>query len=155
MAVCSATAVSRQTSGSATHSAFQPRPSRSCCCAIPSASTPACALTSLATVSRCSLDSGLRLCGMVMLPTAPAEAGQGSADEGEHLRELGDAIPGRQPGDDRIGQTELRAESCPDRQARSSWVQHQAADSPAKLAREPAGPAVPEPAEMAADLIGP
>lgn len=71
--------VSRHTSGNATHSAFQPRPSRSCSATMPSSSTDDDALASRASVSRCSPTSGLRLCGMVMLPTAVGLVGSASS----------------------------------------------------------------------------
>ena len=51
-------------------------PGRPC----PRCSTAACARTSRARVSRCSLPSGLRLCGMVMLPTvSPVVVGSRSS----------------------------------------------------------------------------
>ena len=66
--------VRMQTSGRATHSAFHPRPSRSWMPVNPSSRTESCERASRHNVSRCSAVSGLRLCGMVMLPIPAAVA---------------------------------------------------------------------------------
>ena len=85
-------------------------------------------------MSRCSLASGFRLCGMVMLPTVPcrgrlaqladlrplqfvhltADARQRAADQREQLGELRAAVAGGQPGYAGIGQAERGAETGPD-----------------------------------------
>ena len=58
-------------SGTASHSVFHARPSRSCSTTIPSRASPAWARTARDKVTRCSEISGLRLCGMVIEPTVP------------------------------------------------------------------------------------
>jgi hypothetical protein len=69
----------RARSGSAAHSAFQARPSRSCPLTMPSTRTPQEARAIRASVSRCSLASGFRLCGIVMLPTAASDGASDSS----------------------------------------------------------------------------
>ena len=66
------TAAAEHASGRNAHSVFQAAPSRSCSPTSPSSASPAAARTTRASVHRCSERSGLRFCGIVMLPTTPS-----------------------------------------------------------------------------------
>ena len=94
----------------------------------PPVSTRALARASRASVSRCSLPSGLRLCGIVMLPTVSAvvgsrsspisgplqlvdlvaDPGQGAADHRQQRAELRDPVPRGEPRDARVGTAPAR-----------------------------------------------
>ena len=115
---------------SATHSAFQARPSRSWSWTCPPAARRRAPGASRASVSRCSLDSGLRLCGiMMLLDDAGGAASRSSPISGRwssitslpmrarvpvtpamHRGELGDAVPAGEPGDAGIGEPEALGE---------------------------------------------
>ena len=68
----SETAAALHASGRNAHSVFHAAPSRSCSPTRPSSASPAPARTTRASVTRCSERSGLRFCGIVMLPTTPS-----------------------------------------------------------------------------------
>ena len=126
----SATPVSRQTSGSATHSAFQPRPSRSCPTTIPSVST--CGVGADQSGQRVQVLAALgialvrhrdaadrvgrgRLAQLadlrpLQLVDLVADPGQGAADHRQQCAELRDPIPRGEPRDARVGQSQLGTE---------------------------------------------
>ena len=83
-----------------------------------------------------------------------ADPRQGAGDQREELGEFRAAVAGREPGDAGIGQPELGAEPSPDGQTLVS-VEHQAARAAAELPDQPPGSALPQPVQVAADLVGP
>ena len=109
-ASASAAAAAVDACGRNAHSVFQAAPSRSCSPTRPSSASPAPARTTRASVQRCSERSGLRFCGIVMLPDDAgrrrlgelgdlgalevvdlvADLRQRAGDEREQRRELGD-----------------------------------------------------------------
>ena len=83
-----------------------------------------------------------------------ADAGKGSRDHCQHATHLRDAIARRQPGDARVAQAQLGAETTANRQPGRALAR-QRAHPATQLPDQPARRALAEPVQVPAHLVGP